>query len=51
MKIEIWIIAFTGFLVWNAYHDGKYMKLLLDNKKYFQMACKGLYMSTKTTNL
>ena len=38
MKIELWIIGFTGFLVWNAYHDGKYMKLLLDNKKYFQMA-------------
>ena len=38
MKIELWIIGITGFLVWNVYHDGKYMKLLLDNKKYFQMA-------------
>lgn len=38
MKIELWIIGITGFLVWNVYHEGKYMKLLLDNKKYFQMA-------------
>lgn len=37
MKIEFWIIAITGFLVWNAYHEGKYVKLILDHKKYFQM--------------
>lgn len=38
MKIELWIIGITGFLVWNVYHEGKYMKMLLDHKKYFQMA-------------
>jgi Zn finger protein HypA/HybF involved in hydrogenase expression len=38
MKLEFWIIGITGFLVWNAYHEGKYIKMFLDNKKYFQMA-------------
>lgn len=38
MKLEFWIVGITGFLVWNAYHEGKYIKMFLDNKKYFQMA-------------
>jgi len=38
MKLEIIVLAVTGFLVANAYHDGKYTKYLQVNKKYFQMA-------------
>ena len=36
MKLEIIVLAVTGFLVANAYHDGKYTKYLQVNKKYFQ---------------
>lgn len=38
IKVELWIIGITGFLVWNTYHDGEYMKRILDKKKYFHMA-------------
>ena len=38
MRIEIPIILVTGFLVYNAYHDGKYTKIMLSYKKYYQMA-------------
>jgi len=38
MKLEIVVLAITGFLIANAYYDGKYMKLLLSWKKYYQMA-------------
>jgi hypothetical protein len=37
MKLEIVVLAITGFLVANAYYDGKYMKLLVSWKKYYQM--------------
>jgi hypothetical protein len=37
MRFEIIIIIVTGFLVYNAYHDGKYTKLLSSYKKYYQM--------------
>ena len=37
MKLEIVVLAITGFLIANAYYDGKYMKLLISWKKYYQM--------------
>ena len=41
MRIELWILALTGFFIYNSYHDGKYTKLLLSYKKYYQM---GFYL-------
>ena len=38
MRLEIFIIGVTGFLIYNAYHDGKYSKILLSYKKYYQMS-------------
>jgi len=38
MRIELWILLITAFLVYNAYHDGKYTKVLLSYKKYYTMA-------------
>jgi hypothetical protein len=38
MRIEIILILVTGFIIANIYTDGKYMKLLLSWKKYYQMA-------------
>ena len=37
MRLEIFIIGLTAFFIYNAYHDGKYMKMLLSFKKYYQM--------------
>ena len=37
MRLELWILLITAFLVYNAYHDGKYIKLLLSYKKYYTM--------------
>tara|TARA_B100001287_G_C22680360_1_gene529978 strand:- start:1244 stop:1804 length:561 start_codon:yes stop_codon:yes gene_type:complete len=38
MKLELFLLAVTYFIVGNIYHDGKYLKLLVDNKKYFHMS-------------
>ena len=38
MRLELYIFAITGFLLYNAYHDGKYTKMLLAYKKYYKMA-------------
>jgi hypothetical protein len=38
MRIEIWILLITAFLIYNAYHDGKYTKMLMSYKKYYTMA-------------
>lgn len=38
MRIEIILFLITAFLVGNIYTDGKYYKLLLSGKKYYQMA-------------
>ena len=38
MRIEIILFLITAFLVANVYTDGKYYKLLLSWKKYYQMA-------------
>ena len=37
MRIELWILLITGFLIYNAYHDGKYTKMLMSYKKYYTM--------------
>jgi hypothetical protein len=37
MRTEIWIILITAFLIYNAYHDGKYTKMLMSYKKYYTM--------------
>ena len=36
MKLELVIFGITGFLLYNAYYDGKYTKILLSYKKYYQ---------------
>ena len=41
MKIEFFILAITAFLVFNAYKDNRYLKMLSFNKKYVQMAMFG----------
>jgi hypothetical protein len=41
MKIELTIIAITAFFIYNAYHDGKYTKILISWKRYYQMAFYG----------
>jgi len=38
MRVEIVIFGVTAFLLFNAYTDGKYMKMLPNYKKYYQMA-------------
>jgi HNH endonuclease len=38
MKIELFIFGITAFLAYNTYHDGKYTKMIMKNKKYFQIA-------------
>lgn len=37
MRLEIFILGITAFFIYNAYHDGKYMKMLLSFKKYYKM--------------
>jgi len=37
MRIELYIFVITAFLLYNAYHDGKYTKILLSYKKYYKM--------------
>ena len=41
MKVELLILAITGFLIANAYYDGKYLRMLQSWKKYYQMAFIG----------
>ena len=38
MKLELLILAITGFLIANTYYDGNYIKLLQSWQKYFKMA-------------
>uniref|UniRef100_A0A6C0KXZ4 HNH nuclease domain-containing protein n=1 Tax=viral metagenome TaxID=1070528 RepID=A0A6C0KXZ4_9ZZZZ len=42
MKLELFIIGITGFLIYNAYHGGKYTKMYSHYKKYIQMAFYGI---------
>jgi hypothetical protein len=37
MRLEIFILGLTAFFIYNAYHDGKYTKMLLTFKKYYKM--------------
>jgi len=37
MRLEIFVLGITAFLVFNAYKDGKYTKLLFSFKKYYKM--------------
>jgi len=37
MRLEIFILGITAFFIYNAYHDGKYTKMLLVFKKYYKM--------------
>ena len=37
MRLEIFIIGITAFFIYNAYHDGKYTKMLFVFKKYYKM--------------
>lgn len=37
MRLEIFIIGITAFFIYNAYHDGKYTKMLSAFKKYYLM--------------
>ncbi len=41
MKLELIIFGITSFFIYNAYHDGKYSKMLMSYKKYYQMAFIG----------
>jgi hypothetical protein len=52
MRIEIFIFLATAFFIYNSYHDGKYTKVLLSYKKYYQMAfyvvlALGVYLTLK----
>jgi hypothetical protein len=38
MKLELIIFGATAFLLYNAYHDGKYTKVFSAYKKYYKMA-------------
>jgi len=37
MRIELFIIIITGLIIANVYTDGKYLKVALSWKKYYQM--------------
>lgn len=37
MRLELYIFGITAFLLYNAYYDGKYTKILLSYKKYYKM--------------
>jgi hypothetical protein len=37
MKLELLILAITGFFIANTYHDGNYIKLIQGWQKYFKM--------------
>ena len=41
MRLEILVFGITAFLIYNAYYDGKYTKMLLAYKKYYKMAFIG----------
>jgi hypothetical protein len=41
MRFELFIGGITGFLMYNAYYDGKYTKMLLAYKKYYKIAFIG----------
>jgi hypothetical protein len=42
MKLELFVLGITAFLIYNTYHDGKYLKIIMSWKKYYQMAFFGV---------
>ena len=46
MRIELYFLLITSLVIYNIYTDGKYLKILLSMKKYYQMAgvALGSYM-------
>ena len=42
MKLELIVLGITVFLIYNAYHDGQYSKILSSYKKYYKMAIIGI---------
>lgn len=38
MRLELFVLGITSFLIYNSYNDGKYTKILLTYKKYYKMA-------------
>jgi hypothetical protein len=56
MKLELLIFGITSFLIYNAYYDGKYTKIILSYKKYYKMIFIGfiafcLYLMIKRNPL
>ena len=56
MKLELVIFGVTGFLIYNSYYDGKYSKMIMQYKKYYNMAFIGflalsLYLMIKRNPL
>ena len=43
MKLELLIFGIAGFLLYNIYHDGKYSKIFVSYKKYYQMGIVALF--------
>ena len=43
MKLELIIFGITGFLLYNIYHDGKYSKIFVSYKKYYQMGIVAIF--------
>ena len=37
MKFELILFGITGFILYNMYYDNKYLKMLINYKKYYQM--------------
>ena len=37
MKLELCIFGIAGFMLYNIYHDGKYIKIFVGYKKYYQI--------------
>ena len=42
MKLELIVLGITAFLIYNAYHDGQYSKILSSYKKYYKMVIIGI---------
>jgi hypothetical protein len=43
MRLEIIILGITAFFAFNAYHDGKYTKMLYTYKKYYKIGMYALF--------
>jgi hypothetical protein len=43
MKLELLIFGISGFLLYNIYHEGKYSKIFVSYKKYYQMAIVAIF--------